>query len=148
MTFSTLANTSVPLIVLPYAPLSSNGATSSSGTTGSVTGPLTQPPSWWASNSKLTSLPFYQDYKSVADQINPNNEPNQPTTAFLFFISIMAVAMAAGYGVILFTGSALMGGVVAILITAVGASMTIISGWIVFTFILLAACIWFLAKFI
>ena len=56
----------------------------------------------------------------------------EPTTMVLYLMAIMATAMAAGYGVILFTGSSLLAlGVIAITM-GVGASMTIISGWMVF----------------
>jgi len=154
-TFTTLTVQSIPVVTQPYAPTAGNGGTGDPNTIPT----LQQPTTWWANGGSMTGLPFYADFDDAATGMNPNNPnvseggttPNgqpHPTTMVLYLMAIMATAMAAGYGVILFTGSSLLAlGVIAITM-GVGASMTIISGWMVFLILIGGGGLWMLAKYI
>jgi tetrahydromethanopterin S-methyltransferase subunit B len=149
MTFTTQSYETIPITTQPYAPTSGTGWVGG-GTNSNAIPTLTQPGTWWASGGSMTSLPFYAVFDDEATQLNPQNTATNPhpTTMVLYLMAIMATAMAAGYGVILFTGSSLIAlGTMAILM-GVGASMTIISGWMVFLIIIGGGGLWFLAKYI
>jgi hypothetical protein len=145
MTFVTATLPAIPITQQPYSPSGGTGGSTNPNTVQS----LTQPTSWWANNSAMSSLPFYSDFDDAATGMNPDNPTTgHPTTAVLYLMAILATAMAAGYGVLLFTGSGLLAlGVIAVFMS-IGASMTIVSGWMVFLIQIAGGGIWFLAKYI
>jgi hypothetical protein len=146
ITFSVGSQQLIPVTSQPYAPQGVTGATPSSNV-GVV---MQQPNTWWANGGSMSSLPFYQNFDTAATDLNPNNQNSSPhpTTMVLYLMAIMATAMAAGYGVLLFTNSSLLALGIMTIIMSVGASMTIISGWMVFLIIIGGIGIWLLAKYI
>jgi hypothetical protein len=143
----------IPVTTQPFSPEGGNGSSIDPGTIPNIVEPST----WWADGLSMNTLPFYEVFDDAATQMNPNNPTvpigttpvghAHPTTLVLYLMAILATAMAAGYGVILFTGSSVLAlGTMAVLF-GIGASMTIVSGWMVFVLLLLGICIWYLAKF-
>jgi hypothetical protein len=108
----------------------------------------TQPANWFASASNIPNLPFYQTFDDAATVINPDNRDTDPhlTTWTLYLFAAMAVAMAAGFGTLLFTGSTMMGLISTVFFMGLGVSMTIISGWMVFIVIVAGLGLWYLAR--
>lgn len=146
LSFTTSAQVIIPVTQQPYSPVSGSGTTSSSG----AIPVMGQPSTWWANGGSVTSLPFYANFDAAATAINPNNASTNPhrTTVVLYLMAILATAMAAGYGVLLFTSSSVLAlGTMAVTM-GIGASMTIVSGWMVFLVLLAGGVLWFLAKYI
>ena len=70
------------------------------------------------------------------------------TTGVLYQVSVFATAMAAGYGVLLMSGSPILSMIVMVCILGIGSSMTIISGWEILVVIIILLGIWLLPKFL
>jgi hypothetical protein len=97
------------------------------------------PPSWFGTGSSITSLPFYDSFNDAATNMG------MPVQT-LYVMIMLGTASAIGLGVLVFTGSAMMAmGATAFTIGA-GVSTTVLSGWMVFTFIVLAIGILYLAR--
>lgn len=97
------------------------------------------PSSWFASGGGLSSLPFYDSFSEVSAQTG------QPVQT-LYSFGVIGLAFGVFIGVVVFTRSALMAYIAMVMVFGFGASMTIISGWIVFAMIIVGGGIMYLYK--
>ncbi len=112
--------------------------------TANVTGGFDMPSSpmpetWFASGGGASALPFYDSFSAVAAQTG------KPVQSY-YFNAIIGVAFGAFLGVVMITRSALLAYIAMIVVFAVGSSMTIVPGWIVFVLIVVGVGIMYLYK--
>ncbi len=97
------------------------------------------PSSWFASGGNASALPFYDSFSSVSAQTG------QPVQT-LYALGIIGLGFGAFLGMVMFTRSALLAYISMTMIFGIGASMTIIPGWIVFVMVIVGAGIMYLYK--
>ena len=138
-TFTFGSNSNMTVTVLGTT--SSTSTTSTTSTSGTADTVLSwdQPSEWEASESSLTSLPFYDDFNSAATDIGWE-------TANLYGYIMIGVAIAAGVGVMALTGSLMLGACIegAVLLGANNA--TIIDGWIIFSVFVFSLCLMYITR--
>lgn len=98
-----------------------------------------QPGSWYGEGDSVADLPFYDAFNTAATNIG------MPVQNLYLFV-MLGTATALGVGTLVFTGSALIAVAVAAIVLGMGAGTTIISGWMVYTFIIMGIGILYLAK--
>lgn len=119
----------------PYAPVIGDPNVPVEG----VINPLPYLPSWYGGCTNIEDLPFYQTFSDRATETGMD-------ACFLYFMVMMATVSALGLGVLLFTGSTIL--TIGIMLFGLGATVgtTVSPGFLVFTFIILALAIYYLAK--
>jgi len=101
--------------------------------------PASLPSTWFASGGNVTALPFYDAFSSVSLQ---TGQPVQ----MLYGLGIIGLAFGAFLLLVIFTRSALIGYIAMVMVFGIGASMSVIPMWIVFTLILVGAGIMYLYR--
>ena len=97
------------------------------------------PATWFAAGGNATALPFYDSFSEVAAQTG------KPVQSY-YFIAIIGLAFGAFLGIVIFTRSALLAYIAMVIVFAIGSSMTIVPGWIVFVLIISGVGIMYLYK--
>ena len=97
------------------------------------------PATWFAAGENVENLPFYESFAEVAAQTG------KPVQSY-YFIAIIGVAFGAFLAIVLFSRSALLAYIAMVVVFAIGSSMTIVPGWIVFVLIVVGVGIMYLYK--
>lgn len=98
-----------------------------------------EPAGWYANESKLNTLPLYSMFNASAAEME------MPTQTLYVFV-ILGLATAVGLGTVLFTGSPLMAASITGFIIFAGVSTTMLGGWMIYVFAILAVAILYLAR--
>jgi hypothetical protein len=96
-------------------------------------------PSTWYTGSSLTGLPFYDTFLSVS------TSTGQPIET-LYFLAMLGFAFGVFMLIVLFTRSALLAAVAFNIVLFIGASMSIVPGWLPFSIIIVQIGIMYLYK--
>jgi hypothetical protein len=130
-------NSSLDVSVGPIVSYQSN--TPAGGVLPNNAGTLTQPTDWYASNTAPITLPFYDSFNTAAVAIGM-------TTQTLYVIVAMGIAVAAGLGVLVLTGSTLIATAICGIVISSGVSAGVLSGWMLLIFLIMGGGLLFLSR--
>jgi hypothetical protein len=100
----------------------------------------TEPTGWYSSCAALASLPFHVTFTNAALAMG------MPDPCVLYLMVMIALAIAVGLSVMIFTGSVLASTIMAGSFLSVCVGTTIVGGWMVFVFIVIAGGTIYLAR--
>ncbi len=101
--------------------------------------PANMPSSWFGIGTNMPNLPFYTTFNDKATEMGM-------TTQTLYLIMMLTTATCIGLSVLLFTGSAMLTIMAIAMTIGAGVSTTVLSGWMVFFFIIMSFGIYYLSR--
>lgn len=122
-------------ITISLVPVSNQANLASSG----AIKPASMPNNWFAPGTtpNFLTAELRQDFTSAASEMGMTEQT-------LYIMMILAISSAVIFGIILFTGSIMLGIAGGGMIMALGVNMGLVSGWMVFLFILLTIGIYYI----
>lgn len=108
--------------------------------------PTPQSPSDWYPSGNVTGLPFFDMMQHIPGQFNVAAQGIGMPTHSLYLMILVAIAVACGFGVMLFTGSLVISTIITGIVIAGGVSAGIVGWWMVFVFVIIAVGTLYLAR--
>ncbi len=132
------ANSSLNVAVSGVGSYASTVNTSVAGSSGGgIVDPLVQPGNWYATGN--VNLPFYSTFNSAATALGM-------TTQTLYVWFMLGLAAGAGLMLVVFTGSPMLAAVACGVVMAGGVSSAVLSAWMLYTYIVLAVGVLYVAR--